>query len=71
MLIYSCTPVQGWKSGNKTSKNHTSLLFSYSYPEAYTGAKLVLETSAGFNKPNTDVLLHTNQEVYMFKSGLI
>lgn len=71
MLIYSCTPVQGLKSGNKTSKNYTSLLFSYSYPEAYRGTNLVLETSAGFNKPNTDVLLHTNQEVYMFKSGLI
>lgn len=53
------------------SKNYTSLLFSYGYPEAYTRTNLVLETSAGFNKPNTDVLLHTNQEVYMFKSGLI
>lgn len=71
MLIYSRTPVQGWKSGNKMSKNYTSLLFSYGYPEAYTRTNLVLETSAGFNKPNTDVLLHTNQEVYMFKSGLI
>jgi hypothetical protein len=72
MLIYSHTPVLGWNSGNKTSKNYTSLLFSYSYyPEAYIGTNLVLETSAGFNKPNTDVLLHTNQEVYMFKSGLV
>lgn len=71
MLIYSCTPVQGWKSGNQTGKNYPSLLFSYSYPEAYIGTNLVLETSAGFNKPNTDVFLHTNQEVYMFKSGLI
>lgn len=71
MLIYSCTPVQGWKSGNQTSKDYTSLLFSYGYPEAYIGTNLVLETSAGFNKPNTDVLLHTNQEVYMFKSGRI
>lgn len=71
MLIYSCTPVQGWKSGNQTGKNYTALLFSYSYPEAHIGTNLVLETSAGFNKPNTDVFLHTNQEVYMFKSGLI
>lgn len=71
MLIYSCTPVQGWKSGNQTSKNYTSLLFRYSYPEAYRGTHLVLETSAGFNKPNTDVLFHTNEGVYMFKSGQI
>jgi len=69
MLIYSSTPVQGWKSGNQTKS--MSLLFQYSYPEAYIHTKLVLETSAGFNKLPTDVLLHTNQGVYMFKSGLI
>lgn len=64
LFLHTCTGQE--QSGNQTSKNYMSLLFSYSYPEAYIGANLVLETSAGFNKPNTDVFLHTNQEVYMF-----
>jgi len=69
MVIYSSAPVQGWKSGNLTKS--VSLLFQYSYTEAYIHTNVVLEISAGFNKPPTDVLLHTNQGVYMSESALI